>query len=98
MHASPEERELLDRAAAVAAERCVHASLFGPAAPRLAAALAGAGLAGVTVHRTLAEAAADARSRAAPGRTIVFAPWFATTPAERAAVPELLGVGSQPSR
>jgi UDP-N-acetylmuramoylalanine--D-glutamate ligase len=92
MHATPEERELLERAAAVAARACVHTALFGPAGPRLAAALAAAGLASITVHETLAEAAADALARAQPGRAIVFAPWFATTPAERAAVPGLLGL------
>ena len=69
----------------MAAAACAHAALFGPAGPRLAAALTAAGLASVTVHATLAEACRDARAHAAPGRTIVFAPWFATTPAERAA-------------
>ena len=92
LHASPEEREQLERAAAVAATACVHAALFGPAGPRLAATLTAAGLASVTVHASLAEACSDARAHAAPGRTIVFAPWFATTPAERASVPELLGL------
>jgi UDP-N-acetylmuramoylalanine-D-glutamate ligase len=92
MHDAPEERALLARAAGVAAERCAHAALFGPAAPRLARALAAAGLASVTVHETLAGAAADARGRAAPGRTILFAPWFATAPADRAGLPELLGL------
>ena len=79
MHAAGEERSLLARAAEVAARSCVHAALFGPAAPRLAEALAAAGLASIGVHETLAEAAADARARAAPGLTIVFAPWFSTT-------------------
>ncbi len=84
MHASPGERALLEHAAEVAARVCTHAALFGPAAPRLAAALAEAGLASVTVHETLAEAAADARAHAAPGRTILFAPWFHTTHARSA--------------
>ena len=92
MHASPEERDQFARAAEVAATACIHAALFGPAGPRLAAALAAAGLASIAVHDTLAEACADARLQAAPGRTIVFAPWFPTTPSERAAVPELLGL------
>ena len=92
MHAAPGERELFDQAAEVAARACAHAALFGPAAPRLAAALTAAGLASVTVCATLAEAAADARGYAAPGRTILFAPWFPTTPAERASVPVVLGL------
>jgi UDP-N-acetylmuramoylalanine--D-glutamate ligase len=92
MHATSDERVLLERAATVAARTCAHAALFGPAAPRLAAALADAGLASVTVHTTLAEAAADARGRAAPGLAIVFAPWFPTTPEERASFPGLLGL------
>ncbi len=92
MHATPEERTLFDRAAAVAARACAHAALFGPAGPRLAEALAAAGLASVAVHDTLAEACADALTQAGPDRTIVFAPFFPTTPAERAAVPELLEV------
>ncbi len=75
-----------------AATACVHAALFGPAGPRLGDTLTAAGLASVTVHASLAEACRDARAHAAPGRTIVFAPWFATTPAERASVPELLGL------
>jgi UDP-N-acetylmuramoylalanine--D-glutamate ligase len=92
MHATAEELDLFARAAEVGARTCAHAALFGPAAPRLAGALAHAGLASVDVHETLAQAAADARGRARPGLTIVFAPWFATTPAERAAVPGLLGL------
>ena len=44
------------------------------------------------VHATLAGACAGARAHAAPGRTIVFAPWFPTTPDERASVPGLLGL------
>jgi UDP-N-acetylmuramoylalanine--D-glutamate ligase len=92
MHAAPQERALFEKSAAVAARACVHAALFGPAAPRLAGALSAAGLASVAVHETLAEACTDARSHAAPGRTILFAPWFATSPADRAAVPELLGL------
>jgi UDP-N-acetylmuramoylalanine--D-glutamate ligase len=92
MHATPEEAGLFARAAHVGARSCAHASLFGPAAPRLARALTDAGLASVGVHETLEEAAAEARARAAPGLTIVFAPWFPTTPAERAAVPGLLGL------
>ena len=92
VHDAPEERALLERAASVAATTCAHAALFGPAAPRLASALTAAGLAGVAVHETLAEACTDARAHAEPGRTIVFAPWFPTTPAERAAVPGLLGL------
>src|SRR5674476_180009 len=85
---------------AVAARTCVHAALFGPAGPRLASALADAGLTSVALHETLAEAAADARAHAAPGRTIMFAPWFPTTPAERAAVPGLLSLIhiSEPTR
>ena len=92
MHASPAEREQFESAAAVAATACTYAALFGPAGPRLAAALTAAGLAGVAAHESLAEACADARRHAAPGRSIVFAPWFPTTPAERASVPELLGL------
>jgi UDP-N-acetylmuramoylalanine--D-glutamate ligase len=92
MHDAPEERELLAHAAGVAAERCVHAALFGPAGPRLATALRAAGLASVTVHETLADAVADARARAGAGRTLVFAPFFATSPADRAALPALLGL------
>ncbi|MDX6621309.1 MAG: UDP-N-acetylmuramoylalanine--D-glutamate ligase [Gaiellales bacterium] len=92
MHAAPEERALFARAAGVAAGICAHAALFGPAGPRLAAALEAAGLASVAVHDTLTEAAADARRHAGEGRTIVFAPWFATSAAERTAVPGLLGL------
>jgi UDP-N-acetylmuramoylalanine--D-glutamate ligase len=92
MHDAAEERPLLVDAARVAAERCAHAALFGPAAPRLAAALTTAGLASVAVHDALPEAAADARGRAGEGRTIVFAPWFPTSPADRAALPSLLGL------
>jgi UDP-N-acetylmuramoylalanine--D-glutamate ligase len=92
MHATPGERALFDDAAAVAARACIHASLFGPAGPRLAGALTAAGLASVAVHETLAEAAGDALTHAGPGRTIVFAPFFPTTPTERASVPALLGL------
>ena len=92
MHSDTGERRLFERAAAVAATTCTHAALFGPAAPRLAGALTAAGLASVTVHETLAEAAADARAQAAPGRTILFSPWFHTTPEERAGFPGLLGL------
>jgi UDP-N-acetylmuramoylalanine--D-glutamate ligase len=92
MHSAPQERELFARAAAIGARACTHAALFGPAAPRLAAALADAGLASIAVHETLEEAAADARARAGSGLTIVFAPWFSTTPGERAAFPGMLGL------
>jgi UDP-N-acetylmuramoylalanine--D-glutamate ligase len=92
LHAAPEERALFAHAAGVAARSCAHAALFGPAGPRLAAALEAAGVASVTVHGTLGEAAADARRHAGEGRTIVFAPWFATSPADRAALPGLLGL------
>ena len=92
LHADPRERELFERAAAVAARTCAHAALFGPAAQRLAAALTAAGLASVGVHDSLAEACTDARAHAAPGRTILFAPWFATSAAERASIPDLLGL------
>jgi UDP-N-acetylmuramoylalanine--D-glutamate ligase len=92
LHGAPEERALFAHAARVAAERCVHAALFGPAGPRLAAVLEAAGLASVTISETLGEAAADARRQAGEGRTIVFAPWFATSPADRAALPGLLGL------
>ena len=92
LHASPEERDQLERAASVAARACFHAALFGPAAARLAAALAAAGLQSITLHQTLAEACRDAREQAAPGRTILFAPWFATSAEERASVPGLLGL------
>ena len=88
MHDAPQERALFEDAAAVAARACAHAALFGPAAARLAAALRAAGLASIAVHETLAEACRDARTQAAPGRTILFAPCFATSPAERAALPE----------
>ena len=93
MHASPEERALLADAATVAARACIHASLFGPAGPRLASALAAAGLESVALHATLPEAAEEALTHAAPGRTIVFAPFFPTTQAERASIPGLLGLG-----
>ncbi len=92
MHSESGERLLFERAASIAATACTHAALFGPAAPRLAAALAVAGLTSVTVHETLAEATADARAHAAPGRTILFSPWFHTTPEERAGFPRLLGL------
>jgi UDP-N-acetylmuramoylalanine--D-glutamate ligase len=92
LHASPEERAQFEQAAAVAARACAHAALFGPAGPRLATALKAAGLASVEVHATLAGACAGARAYTAPGRALVFAPWFPTTPAERAAIPELLGL------
>jgi UDP-N-acetylmuramoylalanine--D-glutamate ligase len=92
MHDAPQEQALFEQAAAVAARACAHAALFGPAAPRLAAALTAAGLSSLTVHETLAEACSDARAHAAPDRTILFAPWFATSPSERAAVPHLLGL------
>ncbi len=92
MHEAPEERALFESAANVAAHACAHAALFGPAARRLATALRASGLVSVTVHETLAEACTGARAQAAPGHTILFAPWFPTSPAERAAVPELLGL------
>ena len=92
MHSTPEELALFERAAAVAARACTHAALFGPAAPRLASALRDAGLASIGVHGSLAEAAAEARAHAAPGITIMFAPWFATTTEERASVPGLFGL------
>ena len=92
MHEAPEERALFEEAANVAARACAHAALFGPAAARLATALRAAGLTSVSVHETLAEACTDARAHSAPGQTILFAPWFATTPVERAAVPEFLGL------
>lgn len=90
--ATPEEGALLERAAAEAARACVHACLFGPAAARLAPAFAAAGVASVTAHATLAGAARDARAHAAPGRTLLFAPFFPTTPQERAELPALLGL------
>jgi UDP-N-acetylmuramoylalanine--D-glutamate ligase len=92
LHDAPQERALFEQAAAVAAQACAHAALFGPAAARLAAALRAAGLTSIAVHETLSEACSDARAHAAPGRTILFAPWFATSPAERAALPDLLGL------
>jgi UDP-N-acetylmuramoylalanine--D-glutamate ligase len=92
MHEAPQERALFEQAAATAVRACSHAALFGPAAPRLAAALRAAGLASITLHETLAAACTDARARATPGQTILFAPWFATTPAERASLPALLGL------
>jgi UDP-N-acetylmuramoylalanine--D-glutamate ligase len=92
MHDAPEERALLAGAAAVAARTCMHASLFGPAGPRLANALTAAGLASVAVCETLAQAAGDALTHAAAGQAIVFAPFFPTTPAERASLPALLGL------
>jgi hypothetical protein len=46
----------------------------------------------VTVHDTIAGAAADARDRARPGLTILCAPFFPTTPEERGAFPRLVGV------
>jgi UDP-N-acetylmuramoylalanine--D-glutamate ligase len=92
LHADPQERVLFDRAATIAARVCAYAALFGPAAPRLAAALAAAGLASIGVHETLPEACTDARAHAAPGRTILFAPWFATSAQERASIPDLLGL------
>jgi UDP-N-acetylmuramoylalanine--D-glutamate ligase len=94
LHDAPEERALFAHAAQVAVASCAHAALFGPAGPRLAAALEAAGLASVTVCETLREAAADARRHAGEGRTIVFAPWFATSPGDRAALPGLLGLAS----
>jgi UDP-N-acetylmuramoylalanine--D-glutamate ligase len=92
MHSTPDERALFERAAAVAARTCTHAALFGPAGPRLAAAFRDAGLASVALHETLADAAADARAHAAPGLTIMFAPWFPTTTEERASIPGLFGL------
>jgi UDP-N-acetylmuramoylalanine--D-glutamate ligase len=92
MHSDPHERALFEQAAKAAARACSHAALFGPAAPRLATALSTAGLMSATIHETLAEACRDARSEAIPGQTILFAPWFATSPAERASVPALLGL------
>ncbi|HET6175140.1 MAG TPA: Mur ligase family protein [Gaiellales bacterium] len=92
LHESPQERELFEQAAAVAARTCVHAALFGPAARRLADALGSAGLESIGAHESLPEACADARAHAAPGLTILFAPWFATSASERAAIPELLGM------
>ena len=65
MHASPGERALFERAAAVAARACAHAALFGPAAPRLAAALTAAGLASVSRAR---DARRGRRRRARPRR------------------------------
>jgi UDP-N-acetylmuramoylalanine--D-glutamate ligase len=92
LHDAPQERVLFAGAAAVAARACLHAALFGPAAPRLAAALRAAGLASVAIHETLAQACADARTRTAADRTILFAPWFPTSPSDRTALPELLGL------
>ena len=93
LHATPGERALFERAAAVAATACTHAALFGPAAPRLAAALDGSGAR--ERHRPRdARGSRRGRTRpsAAPGRTILFAPWFHTTPEERAGFPGLLGL------
>jgi UDP-N-acetylmuramoylalanine--D-glutamate ligase len=92
MHDDAQEQALFEAAAAVAARACAHAALFGPAAPRLARALDSAGLRSITLHETLAGACLDARAHAAPERTILFAPWFPTTAAERAAIPNLLGL------
>ena len=92
MHADPEEHALFEQAAHAAARACSHAALFGPAAPRLATALSAAGLTSITLCETLAEACANARAEATPGQTILFAPWFATSPAERASIPALLGL------
>jgi UDP-N-acetylmuramoylalanine--D-glutamate ligase len=92
MHSSPQERALFERAASEAARACSHAALFGPAARRLAMALSAAGLMSIAVFETLAEACANARAEATAGQTILFAPWFATSPAERASIPALLGL------
>jgi UDP-N-acetylmuramoylalanine--D-glutamate ligase len=92
MHSDPQERALFEKAAGAAARACSHAALFGPAAARLERALSEAGLTSVAVCTTLAEACANARAEAAPGQTILFAPWFATSPAERASIPALLGL------
>jgi UDP-N-acetylmuramoylalanine--D-glutamate ligase len=92
MHAHPQERALFEQAATEAARACSHAALFGPAAPRLAKALGAAGVTSIAVHETLAEACTNARAQSTPGQTILFAPWFATSPAERASLPALLGL------
>jgi UDP-N-acetylmuramoylalanine--D-glutamate ligase len=92
MHSDPRERALFEQAAGAAARACSHAALFGPAAPRLATALGAAGLTSMAVCETLAEACANARAEATSGQTILFAPWFATSPAERASIPALLGI------
>ena len=93
MHSRPARARLFEQAATVAAARaCSHAALFGPAASRLAAALTAAGLTSIAICATLAEACANARAEATPGQTILFAPWFATSPAERASIPVLLGL------
>ena len=92
MHSDPDERALFEQAATAAARACSHAALFGPAASRLATALSAAGLTSIAVCATLAEACANARAEATPGQTILFAPWFATSPAERASIPALLGI------
>ena len=81
---APEERALLEHEASGGREqRCVHAALFGPAAPRLASALEAAGLAGVALHETLAEACNRRPRPRRPRRTILFAPCFPTTPRSR---------------
>lgn len=92
MHSDPEERALFEQAAQAAARACSHAALFGPAAARLATALTAAGLTSMAICATLAEACWNARAEATPGQTILFAPWFATSPAERASIPALLGL------
>ncbi len=92
MHSHPDEQALFEQAATAAARACSHAALFGPAASRLATALSAAGLTSIAICATLAEACANARAEATPGQTILFAPWFATSPAERASIPVLLGI------
>jgi UDP-N-acetylmuramoylalanine--D-glutamate ligase len=92
MHSDPQERALFEQAAMAAARACSHAALFGPAAARLATALCAAGLTSIAICATLAEACANARAEATLGQTILFAPWFATSPAERASIPALLGL------
>ena len=92
MHSDPHERTLFEQAARAAARACSHAALFGPAASRLASALSTAGLTSISVCETLAEACANARAEATSGQTILFAPWFATSPSERASIPALLGL------
>ena len=93
MHSSPEEREQFERAAAVAARACSHAALFGPAGPRLAAALKAAGLAERRGARRRWPKPAPAPARTPrPGGRSCSRPGSTTPASERASVPGLLGL------
>jgi UDP-N-acetylmuramoylalanine--D-glutamate ligase len=82
VHASPEERNLLERACDEAARAARAAFLFGPASAELGARLESRGV-DVTNAASLQDALAAALAAAAPDDTVLFAPLYPVAQDER---------------